>query len=63
MTAPAAAVAVAVNYDGSQIWAQDKNAQKVTRINVADNEQEEEFNVSSGTEWIFATSYNGEIIE
>ena len=63
LNAPAASVAVATNYDGSQVWAQDKNAQTVTRIHVEHNEQEDEFSVSSGTEWIFVTSFDGEVIE
>jgi len=62
LTAPSAACAVAVNYDGSQVWALDKNTMKVRRIHVEHNESEDEFSVAAGTEWIFVTSFNGEVI-
>jgi len=63
LTAPAAAVAVATNYDGSQVWAEDKSAQTITRIKVEDNSQHDEFSVSADTEWIFVTSFDGEVTE
>jgi len=63
LTAPVAAVAVATNFDGSQVWVLDKTSQQVSRIHVEHNEREDEFSVSAGTEWIFVTSFNGEVIE
>lgn len=63
LTAPAAAVAVATNYDGTHVWVLNKTSQKVSRIHVAHNERTDEFSVAAGTEWIFVTSYDGEVIE
>lgn len=63
LTAPSAAAAVATNFDGSHVWVLDKTSQKVSRIHVAHNERSDEFNVSSNTEWIFVTSYDGQVIE
>ncbi len=63
LNVPAAAVAVATNFDGTQVWVLDKANQKVSRIHVAHNERADEFSVSAGTEWIFVTSHDGEVIE
>lgn len=63
LTAPSASAAVATNFDGSQVWVLDKSSQKVSRIHVEHNERTDEFNAASGTEWIFVTSYDGEVIE
>lgn len=63
LTAPAAAVAVATNFDGTQVWVLDKTSFKVSRIHAAHNERTDEFSVASGTEWIFVTSYDGEVLE
>ncbi len=63
LTAPAASAAVATNHDGSQVWVQDKTNHKVSRIDVEHNQLTDEFSVTSGTEWIFVTSFDGEVIE
>jgi DNA-binding beta-propeller fold protein YncE len=63
LTAPSASAAVATNFDGSHVWVLDKTSQQVSRIHVAHNERTDEFNVASGTERIFVTSFDGQVIE
>jgi DNA-binding beta-propeller fold protein YncE len=63
LTAPTASVAIATNFDGTQVWVLDKTSQKVSRIDAEHNVRTDEFSVSPGTEWIFVTSYDGKVIE
>jgi len=63
LTAASASSAVATNFDGSQVWVLDKSSQTVSRIDVEHNERKDDFTVATGTEWIFVTSYDGEVME
>lgn len=63
LDAPAAASAIATNYDGNHIWVLNGNT--VSRIYVPNGKSEESFAIAEGTAWIFITSYkpNAEIFD
>lgn len=61
LTASTAGAALALNYDGSQVWALDRNSLKVSQIHAEHNDIEKEFIVAAGTEWLFVTSFDGTV--
>jgi len=63
LTAPVTGVAVGTNFDGTHVWVLDKTSQKVSRIHAVHNERSDEFSVPAGTEWIFVTSFDGDVLE
>jgi hypothetical protein len=63
VSVPVADMACAINYAGDHIWVLDKSTGKVYCYHPGDNELHNQWQADASTDYIFVTSYSGDVLK